>query len=450
MLKHADVDEPPVKNPNLNVAAFTEGDPHFTQKPVLSGPDGRPDAATLTWDAPKSSKVVSPASLAWTHLKGVTWAKNFQSHFGVLPQGIAAKFRSQMLTTVAQIGVDSSLIAGGPDGNGALTRADGSFPLVSGFDPVEGEVVDGRPRPTQHAAMLWFLSDLTSLAGNGWYGYVNSEPLIPKKKKIQQLTDGVGRATMSFSPSRVVESGSTRDLGLVLGAVGWYGTHAGSNEMRSKATDYANALADEVASHTDGNGRVGGGAENQAATQGAVAQGLVWASQVEGVDRTVAAEPVVGYMLDELWDGDAGTFASGTDDSAYTITARDAGDVTGGINAADAVLGTSGLKEVYARYFDETFNWERLQRAERPPSRDPEAERTLPLPPEAGGEFGQAAVYNGAVEYDSESDEWSVTDRRFYTEEALYLANQDIWISHWGGDFYQGRGVPGESDTPPG
>jgi hypothetical protein len=300
--------------------------------------------------------------------------------------------------------------------------------------------------------MLWFLSDLTSLAGNGWYGYVNPEPLIPKKKKkkkIQQLTDGVGRATMSFSPSRVVESGSTRDLGLVLGAVGWYGTHAGSNEMRSKATDYANALADEVASHTDGNGRVGGGAENQAATQGAVAQGLVWALQVEGVDRTVAAEPVVGYMLDELWDGDAGTFASGTDDSAYTITARDAGDVTGGINAADAVLGTSGLKEVYARYFDETFNWERLQRAERPPSRDPEAERTLPLPPEAGGEFGQAAVYNGAVEYDSESDEWSVTDCRFYTEEALCLANQDIWIGQWGGDFYQGRGVPGESDTPP-
>jgi len=59
-------------------------------------------------------------------------------------------------------------------------------------------------------------------------------------------------------------------------------------------------------------------------------------------------------------------------------------------------------------------------------------------------------VYNGAVEYDSESDEWSVTDRRFYTEEVLCLANQDIWIGQWGGDFYQGRGVPGESDTPPG
>jgi hypothetical protein len=26
--------------------------------------------------------------------------------------------------------------------------------------------------------------------------------------------------------------------------------------------------------------------------------------------------------------------------------------------------------------------------------------------------------------------------------------NQEIWISQWGGDFYNGRGVPGESETP--
>jgi hypothetical protein len=72
-----------------------------------------------------------------------------------------------------------------------------------------------------------------------------------------------------------------------------------------------------------------------------------------------------------------------------------------------------------------------------------------PLPPAAGGEFGQAAVYNGAVEYDTGAGEWSVTDDRFYTADALYLANQDIWVGNWGGDFYQGRGVPGTSDEPP-
>ncbi|WP_275039684.1 hypothetical protein [Natrinema limicola] len=42
-----------------------------------------------------------------------------------------------------------------------------------------------------------------------------------------------------------------------------------------------------------------------------------------------------------------------------------------------------------------------------------------------------------------------MTDDRFDTEWALYLANQDIWIGQWAGDFYQDRGRSGHSDSPP-
>ncbi|MFB6137927.1 MAG: plastocyanin/azurin family copper-binding protein [Halobacteriaceae archaeon] len=447
MLQHADVDKPPIRNPNLNMAPFTEGDPHFTQQPVFDAGDGRPDASTLAWDKSKSSKVVSPSSVAWTHLKGVTWAKNFQSHFDTLPTAIAAKFRAQMLATLAQIGVKATLVGGGPEGNGALTKGD-TLELVSGFRPGDGTVVDDTARPRHHAAMLWFLSNLSSLAQNGWFGYVNPQPLVPAAK-IQQLTDGVAKATMDlFGPADVVEMGSTRDLGQVLGAVGWYGTHAGSEELRSSAASYADSLAAEVEAHLEDGGRVADGAHNQAATQGAVGQGLLWASQVDGVDHRSLAGDVLGYLLDELWDDGAGTFATGADDATYRITSRDAGDVTGGLNAADAVLGED-VQGVYARYFNQTFNRGRLQRAERPNSRDEAAEFTLPLPPAAGGEYGQAAVYNDAVEYDAEADEWSVVDDTFTTAWALYTANQDIWIGSWSGEFFQGRGVPGKSDTPP-
>ena len=66
------------------------------------------------------------------------------------------------------------------------------------------------------------------------------------------------------------------------------------------------------------------------------------------------------------------------------------------------------------------------------------------------GTFGTlAAVYNREVAYDTGAGEWSVTDDTFRTAEALYLANQDIWVGNWGGEFYQGRGVPGTSDVPP-
>ena len=447
MLSNADVDRPPIANPNLNMAAFTRGDPHFTQKPVLAGEDGRPDASTLRWDTSKSSGVVSPSSLAWTHTKGVTWAKNFEQHFDVLPESIAAKFRAQMLTTLAQLGIVAGLVGGGPDGNGALTKGE-SLELVSEFRPGDGGYPDRTTRPNHHAAMLWFLSDMNSLAQGGWFGYVNPEPLVPAEN-IQALTDGMGRTTMNlFSPSEVVDAGSVRDLGVMLGAVGWYGTHAGSDELVSNAAEYANALAEEVEVHLDGNGLVMNGAANQAATQGVVGQGLLWASQIDGVDHSSTAESVLGYLVDELFDDDAGTFASGTDASTYRITARDAGDITGGINAADAVLGMD-VKDRYARFFNQTVNRGRLQRAERPQSRDENAEFTLPLPAAAGGELGQAAVYNQAVEYDTSSQEWSVADDSFVTSDALYLANQEIWISQWGGSFFGGRGVPGQNDTPP-
>lgn len=73
---------------------------------------------------------------------------------------------------------------------------------------------------------------------------------------------------------------------------------------------------------------------------------------------------------------------------------------------------------------------------------------TLPLPADAGGELGQAAVYNAEGEYDADTDEWTVTDRLFDTEAALSLANQDIWVGQWGGEFYEGRGIPGTNHSP--
>jgi hypothetical protein len=58
-------------------------------------------------------------------------------------------------------------------------------------------------------------------------------------------------------------------------------------------------------------------------------------------------------------------------------------------------------------------------------------------------------VYNDVIEYDTSADEWTVADDMITTSWALYTANQDIWIGSWAGDFFGGRGVPGQSDQPP-
>ncbi|MEF8813035.1 MAG: plastocyanin/azurin family copper-binding protein [Halovenus sp.] len=440
IVEAADADKPPVVNPNLNMAPFTSGDPSFTEKPVLDSGDGRPEASTLTWDPSASSMTVSPSSLGWTHLKGITWAKNFENHADILP--LAARFRSMVLSTMAQVGTVFALVT--PQGGGNFRLNDENLLLGSAFRPGEG-LVDETPQPRHHSAMLWFLSNLNSFAQGGWFGYENPEPLIPAEN-IQMLTNGMGKTTMNAVDPADIDD--TRLAGELLGAIGWFGTQTNQDQLRSGAAEYADGLAAQVEANLDGNGRVGGGAENQAATQGVVGQGLLWASQVDGVDHTDTAEDVLGYLSEELFDEDAGTFASGSGESAYRITTRDAGDITGGLNAADAVLGRSDVRAQYAEFFNQTVNRGRLQRAERPPSRDENAEFPLPLPPMAGGEFGQPAVYNNTVEYDTAGDEWRVVDDSFDTEAAMYLASQDVWISQWGDNFYQGRGVPGRSDTP--
>jgi hypothetical protein len=318
--------------------------------------------------------------------------------------------------------------------------------LVGTYRPATGEVVDETASPEDYAAMLWFLSDMTSYAQNGWFGYENPSPLI-EVDEIQRLTDRMADATFNeYPPEQILDVGTARDIGVMLGATGWYGTHAGNAEMKTKAIDYANALANAVESILAADGHIDTAESHQAGVQGIVGQGLVWVSQIDGIDRRDTAESALGYLLGDLWDGRAGTFASERDATTYTVTPRDAGDITGGLNAADTVLGMDGVKDRFAKYFNNTFNRGRLQRATRWSAYRPEGEYPLPLAPDAEGEYGQAAVYNAEVEYDTAADDWRVTDDSFDTAGALYLSNQDLWISIWGGEEFPGRGVPGRTD----
>jgi glucose/arabinose dehydrogenase len=458
ILEAAGKDELPVKNPHLNVAPFTTGDPHFLEAPDVPtrNKDQRPDADTLRWDREKSSRVVTPASVGWTHLKGVTWAKSFEHEFDLAP--IASKDRPQILGTAAQLGIKFALQNGHLRAN---PDDEEDMRLIGTYRPATDEVVEETARPDDYAAMLWFLSDMVSFAENDWFGYENPSPMIDADE-IQRLADGMAIATIrENSPDEVLDAATVRDLGVLLGATGWYGTHAGDADLAGKGIEYANVLADAVESNLAADGKIENGGPHRAATQGVVGQGLLWASQIDGVDRRDAAESVLGHLLDDCWDESAGTFRSGDGDT-YVYTPRDAGDVTAGLNAADAVLGMDGVKERFATYFDNTFNRGRLQRATRWQAYEPTAEYPLPLPQDAGeqsspspasqaqqdagGEYGQADVYNAEIAYDTAADEWRVTDDSFDTEGALYLANQDLWISIWGGSEFPGRGVPGESD----
>lgn len=433
----------PVRDAAHVVAPFTEGDPGYVEEPVFDLDGGRRDGETLRWERSRSAMTVSPASLAWTHLAGVTWAKNLERHFGSPSRVPVPRFRAQMFATLAQHGIRFALV----DGN-LLEDEDGDdLQMVSGYRRGEG-VVNEEARPLHHTAMLWFLSEMVSLARGGWFGYVNPRPLL-KVERLEELMNGVARTTMALFPVESLGNLSMREMGEMLAAIGVFGRQTRDQQLLSRAVDYANALAGAVEENVEGSGWVGSGALNQAATQGMVIQGLVWASRLGGVDYRALAERMLRYLLEELWDPDAGTFASGEGDTVYTISALDAADVVGGLNAGIHVLGRDDVEQVFGTFFDQTINRGRLQRADLSVLSGGESRHDLPHPGDAGGPFGKAPVFNGEVEYDTERDEWRVTDDRFRAYPAMALACQTAWMGRIGERPYPGFGIPGRSDTPP-
>jgi hypothetical protein len=62
------------------------------------------------------------------------------------------------------------------------------------------------------------------------------------------------------------------------------------------------------------------------------------------------------------------------------------------------------------------------------------AHPALPLPEKAGGSFGKAPVYSGEVTY--ANGKWKVTDYRFRTKDAMFLANMSVILNRHQADCF--------------
>lgn len=79
--------------------------------------------------------------------------------------------------------------------------------------------------------------------------------------------------------------------------------------------------------------------------------GVAWASRLDGVDHLGSVRDTLGYMRDSLFGENLGIYRAGAGNT-HSYTARDVGDITGGVNAANTVLGLGGVKEQYAQFFN--------------------------------------------------------------------------------------------------
>lgn len=450
ILAETELSEPPIRRlETLCIGPTPRATPRYTRRPTF---EPRPIQSTLGWATP-SNRTLTAAGGAWTNLAYSQLSLAFED-FGDPETGSndVAHFYARLYGRVAQYGLDFAFLDDAVlrderrEREARSEENEQKLFLNLAYDATDETAVASRAaldRPNDYAAVLWFLSMMLDFAGS--VGYDESDEEIDVND-VEALADMTARTVVDeFSPSQIVAEEGARGVGYMLSAVGWYGARGRNDHLLEDVERYADSLAGTIAINVSTDGRIERADEtvNQAAVQAAVGQGMLWAAEGLGVDAEDEAQDVLDYLLDDSWNFRTELFEDELDPrTRTTLTVRDAGDIVGAINAADAILRRDDAREIFVPFFEQSIEESQLQRAQRRPSVDPDEEFSLPLPTRVGNRLGEPPVFNSEVAFDAPRDEWSVLDNAFTAAPAMYAASQGLWLGQIGRNFFPGRGIP--------
>ncbi|MEE9284113.1 MAG: hypothetical protein V3V35_00130, partial [Dehalococcoidia bacterium] len=395
MMEMAGIPQGPA-NPFLLLAPFASGDPHWVQ-PFNGSED---DFSNFRWDTATMDTTVTPQAIGQTITKEVIWAKAFASDIeGPVPMN---HFRALVLSAEAAAQAQFAL---------ANLRSPEGL-LVSAWR--DGQIADSAVKGQDQVVMLWALSELADYASGayGWYG----APLTGDQASA--MADDLLAAILRYAEDHpgFLAALPSRDLGVALSALSAYASYTSNESQGARVAEQViPSLARELTSRMDQRGKLGQtGRYRQAATQGAVVSGLVFAYKVTGAGAYREDALRAWRYLETLWDGTVSVYRSDEAASRYVYTARDVGDVVGAFNALINGLNID-VEQRFADFFDGALNRSGLQIAEAAPTGGGQDADAIPDPFSAGGESGQAPVLATEVAYDTTSGQWSVTNPRFTT-----------------------------------
>lgn len=399
----ADPDDGDTATPATNAAllqtVYAEGDPHWTQEPNPM------DFATLRWDEATFDKAVTGSAIGWTIIKELEWAKQFHvdAHFGQPTDPFGAQWRFVGIVMVAMPKMQAQ--------SWMALHEQGTVQMVDKSDPY---------------VMLAALSDLAQV--------LEAETLPHSASNRYRDPEGealfLAEADKQFDRVKGMpsEEMNTKELALAIQGLAWFAAVTHDPDRQDQALQLVADLGKELIM-----------AKKATATQkGYVIRGLIEAYRL--TNSTMYQLPAV-QAFDSLaaeYDSTHGVFTS---QSTYTID--DVAAIIGGLNAIKLFGGVdeSEVEKIFAGFFESAVNLSGLQQAVPPKEAskgDFELDEpdifygypTLPLPREAGGEFGIAPVFATSVTFDSETENWTAIDRRFDTAGAMHAANEFIWLHH--------------------
>ncbi len=390
ILKHAGyVTRPPMPDMAVVGAVYAAGDPAFMQAPDLA------DLPTLRWDPGSFDWMLEPAAQAWALIKITSPEFHLNFHDDKADKRVALMMlpqaQAQARVLEKTLVNDQRLFA--------ARRPDGTFT---------------EPRAGDQAAVLWGVANLilaaTSPRDDYWHKAYRE---LVDVDDYRELADRALSAVEQLPPE------SPGDRALAIEALGRYALATTDKERRQKAL----ALARH---HADALRQVG---EPASLGDAALAvYGLTEAGRLLGEDLYAkAAAALFETMLLPKWDDRLGAFASGGP-IAYTPATTAA--VVAALNAM-RWYGPTNLAEratkLYPRFVETVLVRAGLQLASPLPLvpaqyRKDRPDAAFAHPALASlDKAGVAPVFAGEVVH--ENGAWRVSDRRFRTAGAMFLAN---------------------------
>lgn len=400
-----------VKDMYMISSVYAEGGPHFTQ-PL--DPDNK---KSMGWDREKMDKTLNPSALAFTIIKSVT--KNFHRDYHETKdnQRIAIAMypeAKEMAKLLAEKMMDSRglFISLSPHGKKA------------------------KPNPFDQVTVLWVFSDLA---------LISSDLEVPPYNDSDLARWSIKMADRTFKATKILPPQSIVEKSLAVEAYGRYAAATENPRLRREAIKLIKGFARQILKDTP----------KTITEMGLAVYGLGEAYRVTGVYSFLReALKIFNRDMERLWDKKAGVYATSKDAKKYTYTPFDAGAVLAALNTVlwfaippyerPLDSGPSLARRRYIRFFENAVVISGMQQSSGISlvepiylKREPGihfAHPALPLPEKAGGKFGKAPVYAGEVTY--EDGKWKVTNHRFRTMDAMFLANMSAILNRHQADCF--------------
>jgi hypothetical protein len=400
---------PPMPDMAVVGAVYALGEPRFVEAPDFADP------GTLRWDAEAFDRTLDPGAQAWALVKITAPVFHLVYHetredklaaLMMIPQA-----REQARALQRRLGTEDGLFAAlHPDGR------------------------RGEPSPRDQAAVLWGTANLvlaaTSELDDYWHeAYRN----LVRIRDYRPLLEHAFEAVQALPPA------TPAGRAIVVQALGRYTLATEQPEHRAEALDLARRHADALAEPRP----------DTLEDLGLAVYGLAEAGRLlsnhELGDRAAA---LFAEALLPLWDEAVGVFRPKDGELVYTPR------VLGALVAALNAMRWHGPKDLageadrlYPRLFQSVLvEGGMLQAsplalvAEDYFAKEPEAHFAHPDLP-APEEVGRAPVFASEVRH--ENGAWRVTDGRFVTADALFLANMLVMRLDGEADaFLSGRLLP--------